>query len=98
MVPLNVTRFCRVYANIMRRAQASGVGDEDYYATTLLDYGVEHGMPFTLRHCWEGQSEMFEEEMVEIIGIVIEEALARLMVSEMAMHNERAMEMKKNST
>ncbi|GKB17660.1 hypothetical protein Tco_0851583 [Tanacetum coccineum] len=32
---------------------ASGAGDEDYFATTLLDYEAEHEMPFTLHHCDE---------------------------------------------
>ncbi|GJR93034.1 hypothetical protein Tco_0265208 [Tanacetum coccineum] len=49
----NVARFCGVYANFMRRTQDSGAGDEDYYARALLDYEVEHGMSFTLRHYWE---------------------------------------------
>nr|GEV57065.1 hypothetical protein [Tanacetum cinerariifolium] len=32
---------------------ASGAGDEDYFAMSLLDYEVKHGMSFTLRHGWE---------------------------------------------
>ncbi|GKB64301.1 hypothetical protein Tco_0920487 [Tanacetum coccineum] len=67
----------------MRREQASGAGDKDYFATTLLDYEAEFGIPFTLPHCWESSS-------------VNGEALARLMVSELATHNERAMAMKKD--
>nr|GEV86302.1 hypothetical protein [Tanacetum cinerariifolium] len=46
----NVAQFCGVYANVMRRAQTNGAGDEDYYAMALLDYKAEHGMTFTLRH------------------------------------------------
>ncbi|GKB60702.1 hypothetical protein Tco_0916888, partial [Tanacetum coccineum] len=52
-VRLNVAQFCGVYANVMRRVQESGDGDEGYYARALIDYEAEHGMPFTLRHCWE---------------------------------------------
>ncbi|GJX67540.1 hypothetical protein Tco_0303267 [Tanacetum coccineum] len=29
----------------------SGAEDEDYFATALLDYEAEFGVPFTLRHC-----------------------------------------------
>ncbi|GJS94831.1 gamma-glutamyltranspeptidase 1 [Tanacetum coccineum] len=35
------------------RAHDSGAGDEDYFNKALLDYEVEFGVPFTLRHCWE---------------------------------------------
>ncbi|GJY92353.1 hypothetical protein Tco_0508135 [Tanacetum coccineum] len=52
-VRLYVAWFCRTYANVMRRAQDSGAGDEDYYNRALLDYEAEHGMQFTLLHCWE---------------------------------------------
>nr|GEV45490.1 ribonuclease H-like domain-containing protein [Tanacetum cinerariifolium] len=52
-VRLNVAQFCGVHANVMRRAHASGTRDEDYFGTTLLDYQVEHEIPYTLRHCWE---------------------------------------------
>ncbi|GKE04004.1 hypothetical protein Tco_1396022 [Tanacetum coccineum] len=31
----------------------SGVGDEDYYNRSLLDYEAETEVPFKLRHCWE---------------------------------------------
>ncbi|GKB38396.1 retrovirus-related pol polyprotein from transposon TNT 1-94, partial [Tanacetum coccineum] len=34
-------------------AHDSGAGDEDYFNKALLDYEVESGVPFTLRHCWE---------------------------------------------
>ncbi|GKB71534.1 ribonuclease H-like domain-containing protein [Tanacetum coccineum] len=37
----------------MRWAHESRAGDEDYYARALLDYEAEHGMSFTLHHCWE---------------------------------------------
>ncbi|GJY64534.1 monodehydroascorbate reductase [Tanacetum coccineum] len=49
----NMARFCGVHANVMRRAHASGAGDEDYFATTLLDYQAEFEVSFTLRHCWD---------------------------------------------
>ncbi|GJZ15428.1 hypothetical protein Tco_0551105 [Tanacetum coccineum] len=140
MVRLNVARFYGVYANVMRRVQESGAGDEDYYARALLDYEAEHGMQFTLHHCWEryktsgsgsfntesgdasinlnvdvgddGEDEV--QELRRPIGrdkakglkkkgsrslgsssSANDEALARFMVSELAMHNERAIEMKK---
>ncbi|GKB06439.1 hypothetical protein Tco_0834672 [Tanacetum coccineum] len=44
----NVARFCRVYANVMRRVHASGARHDDYFAMVLLDYEAEHGMSFTL--------------------------------------------------
>nr|GEV00804.1 hypothetical protein [Tanacetum cinerariifolium] len=47
----NVARFCGVYVNVVRRVQASGAGDEDYFAMALLDYEAEHRMSFTLCHC-----------------------------------------------
>ncbi|GKD47796.1 hypothetical protein Tco_1276772 [Tanacetum coccineum] len=49
----NVARFCRVHDNVMRRAHASRAVDEDYFATTLLDYEAEYEVPFTLRHYWK---------------------------------------------
>ncbi|GJR32799.1 hypothetical protein Tco_1109031 [Tanacetum coccineum] len=49
----NMVRFCRVYNNVMRSLQESGVGDEDYYNRALLDYEAETEVPFKLRHCWE---------------------------------------------
>ncbi|GJY21672.1 putative nucleotidyltransferase, ribonuclease H [Tanacetum coccineum] len=49
----NVVWFCGVYGNVMRRAQESGSGDEDYYNMALLDYEAETRVPFKLRHCWE---------------------------------------------
>ncbi|GJS14970.1 hypothetical protein Tco_0409442 [Tanacetum coccineum] len=121
----NVVRFCGVYANVTRKAQASGAGDEDYYAMALLDYEADHGMTFTLRHCWEvlrkkslDVGDDGEDAMQELrrrpmdrdkkkglkkkwprssgpSSSMNDEALARLMVSELAMHNKRAIEMKK---
>ncbi|GKD28766.1 zinc finger BED domain-containing protein RICESLEEPER 2-like protein [Tanacetum coccineum] len=52
-VRLNVARFCGVHTNVMRKAHVSGARDEDYFATTVLDYEAEFGVPFTLRHYWE---------------------------------------------
>ncbi|GJT14841.1 hypothetical protein Tco_0873547 [Tanacetum coccineum] len=37
------------------RAQTSVAGDEDYYATTLVDCEAEFGVSFILRHCWESE-------------------------------------------
>ncbi|GJV65113.1 hypothetical protein Tco_1475941 [Tanacetum coccineum] len=83
-VRLNVAQFCGVYANVMRRVQESGDGDEGYYARALLDYEDEHGMSFTLCHYDEkdkmnaverlmgrDKKESFEEERGRSIGIAI---------------------------
>ncbi|GJW37236.1 hypothetical protein Tco_0060156 [Tanacetum coccineum] len=126
-VRLNVAWFCGTYANVMRRAQESEAGDEDYYNRALLDYEAEHGMQFTLLHCWESGDASInmnvdvgddEEDEVEELrrpmgrdkakglkkkelrssgssSSTNDEALARLMVSELAMHNERAIGIKK---
>ncbi|GJZ29012.1 zinc finger BED domain-containing protein RICESLEEPER 2-like protein [Tanacetum coccineum] len=160
----NVAWFCGVYTNVIRRAHASGARDKDYFAMALLDYEAEHGMSFTLRHCWEvlrkspkwmdtkgpnfatkkqaakryktsGSSSFNTEFGDASINLNVDvdddkkdevhelsrpmgrdkakglkkkgsrssgssssmndEALDRLMVFQMAMHNERAMEMKK---
>ncbi|GJU01879.1 hypothetical protein Tco_1112217 [Tanacetum coccineum] len=48
--------LCKGWAHVSENnsiVRKSGIGDEDYYARALLDYEAEHGMPFTLRHCWE---------------------------------------------
>nr|GFA01607.1 hypothetical protein [Tanacetum cinerariifolium] len=97
MVRPNVAWFCEVYANIMRKVHASGAVDDDYYARALLDYEVKHGMSFTLRHCWEGQSEGFKEgpRSSGSSSSTNNKALARLMVFDLAMHNERAIKIKK---
>ncbi|GKA50596.1 hypothetical protein Tco_0743669, partial [Tanacetum coccineum] len=119
----NVAQFCGVYANVMCKAQESGIGYEDYYAKALLDYKAEHGMSFTLQsgdasinlNVDVGNKE--EDEVQELqrpmgrnkakglkkkgsrssgsSSSTNDEALARLMVSELAMHNEHAIEMKK---
>ncbi|GJW23636.1 glutathione S-transferase T3-like protein [Tanacetum coccineum] len=49
----SVIRFCRIYNNVMRMAQESGSGDEDYVQRAMVHYEVETGLPFRLRHCWE---------------------------------------------
>nr|GEW89622.1 hypothetical protein [Tanacetum cinerariifolium]GEZ94749.1 hypothetical protein [Tanacetum cinerariifolium] len=49
----NVARFCGVHANVTREVQASGAGEEYYFAMALLDYEAKHGVPLTLHHCWE---------------------------------------------
>ncbi|GKC59687.1 hypothetical protein Tco_1087285 [Tanacetum coccineum] len=98
MVRPNMARFFGVHANVMRIAQASRPGDEDYFATTLLDYEAEFGVPFTLRHCWEDKvkgSKKKGARSSKSSTSMNDEALARLMVSELAMHNERSMSMKK---
>ncbi|GJX77354.1 hypothetical protein Tco_0324165 [Tanacetum coccineum] len=84
----NVARFCEVYANVMRRAHESGAGDEDSYAKGLIDYEAEHGMPFTLRHCWEVLKSGDASINLNVdVGDNEED--------ELAMHNKRAFEMKK---
>ncbi|GKB67805.1 U1 small nuclear ribonucleoprotein C-like protein [Tanacetum coccineum] len=74
----------------------SGAGDEDYFNRALLDYEAEHGMQFTLRHCWEAKC--MKKKGARSSGSsssMNNEALDRLMVSELAMHNGRAIGMKK---
>ncbi|GJX35894.1 hypothetical protein Tco_0247451 [Tanacetum coccineum] len=105
----NVAQFCGTYANVMRRVHESGARDEDYYNRALLNYEAEQGMQFTLCHCWEmrcmkfddngqGQSACLRKKGPRSSGSsssMNDEALARLMVFELAMHNERAIRMKK---
>ena len=46
-----VARFYGVFNNVKRMNPMSGVGDEDYYNTTTLNYEAEYEVKFTLRHC-----------------------------------------------
>ncbi|GJT78376.1 hypothetical protein Tco_1045101 [Tanacetum coccineum] len=46
-------RFCGVYSNVMRIAQDSGAGDEDYVQRAMIHYQAETGLPFKFRHCWD---------------------------------------------
>ncbi|GKC70295.1 RNA-directed DNA polymerase, eukaryota [Tanacetum coccineum] len=48
-----VTPFCGVYTNVMRMAQESGAGDEDYINRAVIHYQIETGLPFKYRPCWE---------------------------------------------
>ncbi|GJW45199.1 hypothetical protein Tco_0073998 [Tanacetum coccineum] len=48
-----VVRFCGVYNNVMRMAQESGAGDEDYVQKAMIHYQAETGLPFKFRHCWD---------------------------------------------
>ncbi|GKA27035.1 glutathione S-transferase T3-like protein [Tanacetum coccineum] len=48
-----VIRFSGIYSNVMRMAQESGVGDEDYVQRAMIHYEIKTGIPFKLRHCWE---------------------------------------------
>ncbi|GKC04222.1 hypothetical protein Tco_0995832 [Tanacetum coccineum] len=94
----HVVRFCGVYNNVMRRAHESGAGDEDYYNMTLLHYKAQTGVPFKLRHCWRDKAKgSTKEKGPRSLGSssTNDEALARLMVSELAMQNKRAIEMQK---
>nr|GEW78587.1 hypothetical protein [Tanacetum cinerariifolium] len=50
---LTVVRFCGVYDNVMRMAQESGAGDEDYVQKAMIHYEHETGVPFRYRHCWD---------------------------------------------
>nr|GFB66432.1 hypothetical protein [Tanacetum cinerariifolium] len=59
-----VIRFCEVYANVMRMAQESGAGDEDYINRAMIYYQHETGLPFKLRHCWEVSKDSSERLMV----------------------------------
>ncbi|GKC60850.1 putative reverse transcriptase domain-containing protein [Tanacetum coccineum] len=42
-----------IYSNVMRMAQESGAGDEDYVQRAMIHYEIDTGIPFKLRHCWE---------------------------------------------
>nr|GEY39587.1 hypothetical protein [Tanacetum cinerariifolium] len=48
-----MVRFCGVYGNVMRMAQESGAGDEDYVQKAIIHYQAETGLPFKFRHCWD---------------------------------------------
>ncbi|GJZ57620.1 transposon ty3-G gag-pol polyprotein [Tanacetum coccineum] len=48
-----VVRFCGVYGSVMRMAQESGAGDEDYVQKVMIHYEHEIGVPFRYRHCWD---------------------------------------------
>ncbi|GJT55814.1 hypothetical protein Tco_0990868 [Tanacetum coccineum] len=48
-----VIRFSDIYSNVMRMAQDSGSGDEDYVQSAMIQYEIETGIPFKLCHCWE---------------------------------------------
>ncbi|GJS82765.1 ALP1-like protein [Tanacetum coccineum] len=39
--------------NVMRMAQESGVGDEDYVQKAMIQYQAETRLPFKFRHCWD---------------------------------------------
>nr|GEV26846.1 hypothetical protein [Tanacetum cinerariifolium] len=45
--------FCGVYGTVMRMAQESGAGDEDYVQKAMLHYEHETRVPFRYRHCWD---------------------------------------------
>ncbi|GJT09857.1 hypothetical protein Tco_0856899 [Tanacetum coccineum] len=45
-----VVRFCGVYNNVMRMAQESGDGDEDYIQKAMIHYQAQTGLPFKFRH------------------------------------------------
>ncbi|GKF41239.1 putative reverse transcriptase domain-containing protein [Tanacetum coccineum] len=49
----SVIRFSGIYSNVMRMAQESGAGDEDYVQRVMIHYEIETEIPFKLRHCWE---------------------------------------------
>nr|GEW96707.1 hypothetical protein [Tanacetum cinerariifolium] len=48
-----LARFCGVYGTVMRMAQESGAGDEDYVQKAMLHYEHETRVPFRYRHCWD---------------------------------------------
>ena len=52
----NVARFCGVYNNVKHMYPMSGVGDEDYYNTTTLNYEAEYGVKFTLKPLLENRA------------------------------------------
>ncbi|GKB29580.1 hypothetical protein Tco_0868981 [Tanacetum coccineum] len=48
-----VVQFCGVYGNVMRMAQESGAGDEDYVQREMIHYQDETGVPIKFRHYWD---------------------------------------------
>ncbi|GJZ98950.1 hypothetical protein Tco_0671501 [Tanacetum coccineum] len=48
-----VVQFCGIYSNVMRMAQESGAGDEDYIQKPMIHYEAECGLLFKFHHCWE---------------------------------------------
>ncbi|GJU49655.1 glutathione S-transferase T3-like protein [Tanacetum coccineum] len=91
-----VVRLCGVYGNVMRRAQESGATDEDYFEMALMDYQAEAGTTFKYHHCWEilKNSLKWMDKARDVAkkkgsrasgsSSANDEALARLMVTEMA--------------
>ncbi|GJZ22472.1 glutathione S-transferase T3-like protein [Tanacetum coccineum] len=45
--------WVEILDNVMRMAQESGAGDEDYIQKAMIHYQAECGLPFKFRHCWE---------------------------------------------
>nr|GEV21013.1 hypothetical protein [Tanacetum cinerariifolium] len=92
----NVARFCGVHANVMRRAHVSGARDEDYFAMTLLDYQAEFGE--LQRPIGRDKAKGSKKKRVGSLGLsssMNDEAFARLMVFDLATHNEPTIVMKK---
>ncbi|GKA99472.1 hypothetical protein Tco_0827466 [Tanacetum coccineum] len=74
----------------MRMAPISRVGDEDYFAKALLDYEAEYGVPDIAKGLKKKDAGASGSS-----ATTNDKALARLMVSELEMHHERSMAMKK---
>ncbi|GJY49910.1 glutathione S-transferase T3-like protein, partial [Tanacetum coccineum] len=48
-----MVRFCGIYSNVIRMAQDSEAGDEDYIQKAMVHYQAECGLLFKFRHCWD---------------------------------------------
>nr|GEX14466.1 hypothetical protein [Tanacetum cinerariifolium]GEX14471.1 hypothetical protein [Tanacetum cinerariifolium] len=62
----SVIRFSGIYSNVMRTAQESGAGDEDYVQKAMIHYEVETRIPFKLRHCWKVLKDQSEKASINL--------------------------------
>ncbi|GKB60589.1 hypothetical protein Tco_0916775 [Tanacetum coccineum] len=108
----NLARFCRVYINVIRRAQKSGVGDEDYYVLKGSPKWMDIEVPnfaskhqASMRYKTSGSGSFNKEDKAKGLkkkgsrssgssSSTNDKGLARLIVSELAIHNEHAIEIK----
>nr|GEW59665.1 hypothetical protein [Tanacetum cinerariifolium] len=94
-VPSAMVRFCGMYDNIMRKLQESRASDEDYYAMALVDYEAKTITSLLGDFKWDKDDAKKKGSRASRSSSMNDEELVRLMVSEMALQNERAIEMQK---
>nr|GEX61573.1 hypothetical protein [Tanacetum cinerariifolium] len=68
-----MVRFCEVYGNVMRMAQQSGTGDENYVKRAMIHYQDETGVPFKFRHCWDVLKDKSEDASINLNTTVANE-------------------------